>query len=159
MRRLVMRPDLIAMGTAAAIVGLALAVLLTASFGARSSGPPAALKAGVATPSAPAAKAAAQRQEAAVAVLHRRAERKKRDRRRRQARARRQASAPPVSPVVAESQPLTTTQSRPTIQPQTQQTRPVASPAPRPQRVQPLSKPKPGGSGGGKAGGAFDDSG
>ena len=156
-----MRRDLIVMGTIAAVVGLALALLLTASFGARSSGPPAALKRADGTPSAAVAEVAAKHEAATLA--RRRAERRKLRRQHRRARARRAASRPAV-PVVAQSRPATTTQSESGFSPQESRqtqtvTSPSPSPSPKPQPVQRQSHPKPAGSGGGGPGGSFDDSG
>ncbi len=149
MRRVVMRPDLIAMGTIAALTGIALAALLTVSFGARSSGPPAALR----PAQVPRPAETTKTQAAATPLVKRnRAPEKTRHKRRRQLRASAPAPSPPVAPVAAEPKPVTTPQTTPSPQ----RTQPVVAPAPDPQPVRPLGRPKSGGSGGG---GSFDDSG
>jgi hypothetical protein len=145
-----MRRDLVVMGTLAAIAGIALAALLTASFGASSSGPPATLKPAVKAlkPEAPSlAKATAARKAARA------------QRRRRVHRARQSTPAAPVQTgaSVAQTQPSTTTptQQQTTTQPQQQ----VTTPAPNPQPVRPLSRPTQPKRGSSDGGGTFDDSG
>jgi hypothetical protein len=143
---LVIRRDVIAMGSIAAIAGIALAALLTLAFGARSSGPPADLK----LPGAPAAGTA---EPHSTAAIRRKAERKRHKPRRHAAAAPAPQAAPP--PRVADTPTPATTEPRTTTQTQT-----VASPAPAPQPVRPLSRPKPSKPAGGSQDGvSFDDSG
>jgi hypothetical protein len=143
-----MRRDVVAMGSIAAIAGIALAALLTVAFGARSSGPPAALK----PTSVPAAVAAET--HAPAKVLRRQADRPRRRVNRRHIPAA-AASAQSTGPSRAAATPPATAQTQTTTQPQT-----VAAPAPTPAPVRPLSRPKPSKpAGGSPGGGSFDDSG
>jgi FtsZ-interacting cell division protein ZipA len=139
------------MGTLAAIAGIALAALLTASFGARSSGPPANLKPAV---EASTTKAADPPKAAAKNTL------RPHDRRRH----RKPRQHPPASPAQGPTS-LADAQQPPTIkqavqrpQQTTQPQQNLTTPAPAPQPVRPLSRPtrpKKVSSGGG----TFDDSG
>jgi hypothetical protein len=141
-----MRRDLIVMGSIAAIAGIALAALLTASFGARSSGLPATLR-----PAPAAAPAVSVRTDAAKPAALRRHPSRKLHRHRH--RRKHPAGKPALS--VAVAQRPATPQSRPVIQSEPRQT--VASPAPTPEPVRPLSRPTPKRSS--PVGTSFDDSG
>jgi hypothetical protein len=146
-----MRRDLVVMGGLAAIAGIALAAMLTASFGARSSGPPALLK-----PAAEALPAkAADPPKAAVSRKPRPHSRPRH----------RQAQHAPVLPAQGTTS-LADAQQPPTIKPAVQQPRPatqpkqqVTTPAPAPQPVRPLSRPARPKKGGSGSGATFDDSG
>jgi hypothetical protein len=145
------------MGLLAAVCGLALAEVLSAEFGAQSSGPPAALK----TVTTPASDLGKLRQTAARS----RSAENARKRHKRVNRVRRHPSAPPAPPApartVAQVQPPASTP-RPVQTPSYQQTsQPVrrlsapSRPAPvrtAPKRTAPRPKPQP-------LGGSFDDSG
>jgi hypothetical protein len=146
---LVRRRELVWMGAIAAAVGLALAALLTASFGAKSSGPPAALRPATPTPSAVAKKTAAE------ATVRRRHPARKHRKHHSHPRDRRHAA--PAKPT--HTTPTLAQAERPASQTQpvagSQPTQTVASPAPAPEPVRQLSRPKrstPGGA-------SFDDSG
>jgi hypothetical protein len=143
-------PELVVMGLVAAACGLALAVVLSATLGASSSGPPASLKT-VTTPAADLGKVrpAPVQPQRAEAKPHRRAARAAHH-------AKRRAAAARPAPAVAELHtPITNTQ-----QVYTQPDRTVTAPTnPAPA---PVSKPAPTQrrtSSGGGGGGSFDDSG
>jgi outer membrane biosynthesis protein TonB len=134
-----MRRDLITMGAIAAVVGIGLAALLTASFGASSSGPPAALRPAEAAP------------EKAPAPVAKKVEHKPRT----AAHRRRKAHRPKPSPRPA---PAPSTVATPTPLPeQTQTTETVATPAPVAAPVKQLSRPAPKRKA--PEGATFDDSG
>jgi hypothetical protein len=144
-----MRRDLIVMGSIAAIAGIALAALLTASFGARSSGPPATLR-----PTPAAAPAVSARTEAAQPAAVRRHPLRTRHRQRHR---REHPAVKPAhsAPSLTVAQHPATPQSQPVIQSEPTQT--VSSPAPAPAPVKPLSRPAPKRSS--PSGASFDDSG
>lgn len=139
------------MGTLAAIAGIALAAMLTASFGARSSGPPADLKPAAVASTTPTTKAADPPKAAAKSSS--------RPRKRRRHHQRQQS--PPAQGATS----LADAQRPPTIKQAVQRPQQTTSPqqhlitsAPAPQPVRTLSRPtrpKKVSSGGG----TFDDSG
>ena len=138
------------MGSIAALVGLLHAALLTASFGARSSSQPAALRT-----SAPPPAPVATKTTVARAPERKPHVRKHRNKHQRQRRHSRHAPAKPAhsTPTLAQAQTPVVTQTEP--QAVSQPTETVASPAPAPKPVKQLSRPKrssPGGT-------SFDDSG
>ena len=130
----------------AALVGLVLAALLTASFGARSSSQPAALRTSAPPPAPVATKTTVRR-----APERKHPVRKQRRHRRHSRHA--PAKSAHSTPTLAQAQTPVVTQTEP--QAVSQPTQTVASPAPAPKPVKQLSRPKrspPGGT-------SFDDSG
>jgi hypothetical protein len=148
-----MRRELTVMGAVAAVVGIALAALLTTVFGARSSGPPATLRPAAPAPAQTAASSDQKLREAAV--IRARARARRRAAQRRRVRRERSRPAPAAQPVVADTTPAPSTQQTryggQTVQQQTQAPRVPVQPAP---KVTPLRRPAPK-----PSGGTFDDSG
>jgi hypothetical protein len=125
-----MRKDLVLMGTIAAIAGIGLAAVLTASLGVRSSGPPAPLRSAAPAKAAEPPLIAASE---APKTAPRKHVRKRVKRRIRHVRP----TAPAPQPAIAQTAPVT----RPAPAPvRPQRTQPVSAPAPAPA---PVSKPAP----------------
>jgi FtsZ-interacting cell division protein ZipA len=141
-----MRRDLLVMSTIAAVAGIGLAALLTASFGSHSAGSPAALK--------PVVKNVADAPTPRSAAKTRRLHRRHAHRRHANPSPRIAPPAPAPATTVAEAPYQSTTQSQQAIQ----DSQPVYTPPPQPAPVvKQLSRPtRPKNSGGG---GTFDDSG
>jgi hypothetical protein len=151
-RRRIPAPALIVMGLLATVCGLALAEVLSAEFGAQSSGPPAALKP-VTTPAGDLGKL---RQTAVKAAPSHKARRHKRVHR---ARKHHFAPARAAPATVAQVEPPTSGYQQTSPQPYRQTAQPVqqlgAPSNPAPVRAAPKkAAPKPSG-----GGGSFDDSG
>ena len=148
-----MRRDRVMECTIAAIAGIGLAAVLTASLGVRSSGDPTPLRSEVATAAKPVVMPAEETSKPAKAA-RKHAARKRHVRRHHRLRVQvRTAAAPAPSPVVAQTAPVTTETQAPSTPIRTQAVTPT--PAPKPAPVKTPSRPKPSVGGGV----SFDDSG